>query len=180
MNSVRKALVLIYFLLAPACWAELQASLPLPKTLAETLVSGFFPRSIATEQGSLLLKDPSVLFLDDNRLGLRTDLQSTASNVGIKDEDIVEGAALVSCTIAYDQATAQLLLQAPRLDSLVLYTDDKTAARLRESLQRSWNKQSTDPLRVDLPKHPYLAPFKDGIQDIIVEDEVINVRVRLP
>ena len=102
MNFVRNIVVLVCFVLAPLCWAERQASIPLPKALAETLVGGFFPQSIAIEQGSLLLKDPHLLFLDDDRLGLRTNLCSRTRDADEEGEAVVQGAALVSSQIAYE------------------------------------------------------------------------------
>jgi len=44
-------------------------------------------------------------------------------------------------------------------------------------LKAAWSAQVTNPIRTELPPHPYILPFKNNIQDLSYDGKVINLAI---
>jgi hypothetical protein len=51
---------------------------------------------------------------------------------------------------------------------------------LRAEVQGGWESQVTNPMRAEVPPHPFILPFKEGIQDVTYEKRSIFIQVWYP
>jgi hypothetical protein len=54
------------------------------------------------------------------------------------------------------------------------------AAKLLHKVAESkaaWTAQATNPIRSELPPHPYLLPFKENMQDLSYDGTSINLEI---
>jgi hypothetical protein len=87
---------------------------------------------------------------------------------------------VVSGEVGYDRKTRQILLYEPRIDKLVFDKPSDVTRRLHAEVQAAWEAQVTNPIRAEVPPHPFIAPFKDGIQDVTYEKRSIFIQVWYP
>jgi len=152
-------------------------TVPISAELATSIARSLFPVSLAVGRGNLFLTEPIVVFLDDRRIGLRVHLQAyehrPEEGIAISEE----GEALLSGELGYDMKARQVLLYEPGLDQLTFDRVSDVTKRIRAEVQGAWEAQVTNPVRTELPPHPYLQPFKQGIQDLTYEKRSIFVQV---
>lgn len=170
--------ILCAMLMAPArAAADIGTTIAISAELGTSIAGELFPETIELTAGNLFLTQPKLLYLDNGRVGLQLQFQAydhrPAQGVAISETGYTE----VSGTLGYDSATRQVLLHNPRLDTLEF--DRKTALtdRLRNTLKADWSAQLTNPIRAELPPHPYLLPFRNNIADIAYDGKNINLKI---
>ena len=77
----------------------------------------------------------------------------------------------------FDPQTRQILLYNPKIDRLAFVNESAVTKRLRADVQAAWEAQVTNPIRAELPPHPFITPFKDGIQGVTYVNGSIFVQV---
>ncbi len=157
-------------------------AIPLPPDVATSIARTQFPMTIPLSGDSLFVSDPVIIYLDPpagsagpGRVGLSVNVQTLHRQ---PDQSLVAsapGRAELSGELGYDRQTAEILVHRPSIDKLSL-----DGAQERDSIAREWRERITDPVRVPLPAHPYLLPFRQGIQDISVEQGSVVIRVLYP
>jgi hypothetical protein len=162
---------------AGSATAGFATTVPLSADSATNIARSFFPVSLVAGTGNLLLTNPAVVFIDDRRLGLRVRFQAYENRPekGIAISE--EGQAMVSGEVGYDLENKQVLLYEAKVDELVFDTESNATERLRADILSMWQAQVTNPIRADLPPHPLILPFKDGIQDVTYEKRSIFIQV---
>ena len=157
--------------------AGFATTVPVSAESATNIARSFFPVSLVAGTGNLFLTDPVVVFIDDRRLGLQVRFQAYENRPekGIAISE--EGHALVSGEVGYDLASKQVLLYDANVDELVFDTESNVTQRLRADIESTWQAQVTNPIRADLPPHPFILPFKDGIQDVTYQKRSIYIQV---
>ncbi len=170
------ALVVVLFVTARAS-AGFGTTVPVSAETSTNIARSLFPVSVVVGTGNLFMTDPVVVFLDDRRIGLQVHFQAyehrPEKGIAISEE----GQALVSGEVGYDRGTKQILLFQPRIDKLDFNGDSDVTRRLQSELLAAWKAQVSDPIRADVPPHPFILPFKDGIQDVTYEKRSIFIQV---
>ena len=158
-------------------FAGFATTVPVSAESATNIARNFFPVSLVAGTGNLFLTDPVVVFIDDRRLGLQVRFQvyENRPEKGIAISE--EGHALVSGEVGYDLASKQVLLYDANVDELVFDAESNVTQRLRADIESAWQAQVTNPIRADLPPHPLIQPFKDGIQDVTYQKRSIYIQV---
>jgi hypothetical protein len=110
-------------------------------------------------------------------LRLQLNIQSLRRQSDDSLKATAPGQAELSGELGYDPDTLQILLFNPSVDKLDLDPRDPNRQALQQELNQQWAAQVTNPMRVDLPPHPYLIPFRQGIKDIRLEQQGIVVDV---
>lgn len=164
---------------APA-HAGFGTTVPVSAETATNIARSLFPVALDVGPGKLFLTEPAVIFIDDRRVGLRAHLQAyehrPEDGVAISEE----GDLTVSGELGYDPKTRQVLLYSPRLDSLDFENPSEVTRRLRAEVQAAWDSQVTNPIRAEVPPHPFILPFKEGIQDVSYQKQNIFIQVWYP
>ena len=157
--------------------AGFATTVPVSAESATNIARSFFPVSLVAGTGNLFLTDPVVVFIDDRRLGLQVHFQAYENRPekGIAISE--EGQALVSGEVGYDLASKQVLLYDARVDELAFDAESNLTQRLRADIESAWQAQVTNPIRADLPPHPFILPFRDGIQDVSYLKRSIYIQV---
>ena len=174
------ALLLAAVLLSARGYAGFGTTVPVSAETATNIARSLFPVSLKSGTDNLFLTDPVVVFVDDRRIGLQAHLQAYdhRPDQGIAISE--EGQALVSGEVGYDPKTRQILLYEPRLDKLVFDNASDVTRRLHAAVLAAWEAQVINPIRAEVPPHPFIAPFKEGIQDVTYEKRSIFIQVWYP
>ena len=155
-------------------------TVPVSAEMATNIARSLFPLSLSVGSGKLFLTNPVVIFLDERRIGLQAHLQAydhrPEAGIAISEE----GQVLVSGEVGYDLKTREVLLYAPRIDKLTFDNESEVTKRQRAEVQGAWESQVTNPIRAQVPPHPFILPFKDGIQDVTYEKRSIFIQVWYP
>ncbi|MCB1694630.1 MAG: hypothetical protein KDI10_07870 [Halioglobus sp.] len=173
-------LALVALAVASRGYAGFGTTVPVTAETATNIARSLFPVSLKAGDSNLYLTDPVVVFIDDRRIGLQAHLQAydhrPEQGIAISEE----GQAVVSGEVGYDTATKQILLHEPRIDKLVFDTQSEVTKRLRAEVLATWESQVTNPIRAEVPPHPFLTPFKGGIRDVTYEQRSIFILVWYP
>jgi hypothetical protein len=157
--------------------AGLGTALPISAELGTSIAREQFPVTIALPKARLFLTEPTLLFLDQKRIGIQVRFQAydhrPLDGVAISET----GHAAFSGELDYDPAERKILLHKPRIDRLQFDRKNTVAQGLQRELQAAWSAQITDPMRSALPPHPYLLPFREHIQDLSYNGENIVISV---
>ena len=158
-------------------YAAFGTTVPVSAETATNIARSLFPVSLVVGTGNIFLTDPVIIFLDDRRIGLQARFQAYENRPekGIAISE--QGQVLVSGEVGYDLKTKQILLYAAKMDKLAFDADSEVTRRLRAEVQAAWDSQVTNPIRADVPPHPFNQPFKDGIQDVTYEKRSIFIQV---
>tara|TARA_R110001599_G_C12277382_1_gene663213 strand:+ start:5828 stop:6391 length:564 start_codon:yes stop_codon:yes gene_type:complete len=157
--------------------AGFATTVPVSADSATSIARSLFPISVASGTGTLFLTDPTVVFIDDRRLGLKVHFQAYENRPEMGIAISEKGQALVSGEVGYDPASKQVLLYNASIDELVFDSESAVTQRLRADIQSAWKAQFSNPIRADLPPHPLILPFRDGIQDVNYDRRSIYVQV---
>jgi hypothetical protein len=175
------AIALSPLLLTAPSSAGFGTTVPVSAEAATNIAGSLYPRTIALDNGSLFVSQPVVSYPGEGsgpaRISVRVNVQVLRRQ---SDQSLVAsapGLAQVSGEIGYDRKAAQILMTNPRIDDLVFDASEPGAEQLRADLLRQWGERITNPMRIEVPGHPYLLPFKQGIRDISLRDESIIVEV---
>lgn len=181
-NSMRTRLWLVLMsclLLASAQpgYAAVGTTVPISASLATQIAKDFFPLTVTLTTGKLFLTNPTALLLENGRVGLQVRFQAydhrPAQDIAISEM----GQAAVSGILGYDPATQQILLADPRIDTLEFDHQSEVTQGFLGEIKNAWSAQVTNPLRADIPPHPYIVPFKNNIQDLSYDGKTIILSV---
>jgi len=174
------ALLFAAAMLSARGYAGFGTTVPVSAETATNIARSLFPVSLKSGTDNLFLTDPVVIFIDDRRIGLQARLQvydhRPEQGIAISEE----AQAQVSGEVGYDPKTRQILLYEPRIDQLVFDNANELTRRLHAAVLAAWEVQVTNPIRAEVPPHPFIAPFKEGIQDVTYEKRSIFIQVWYP
>lgn len=152
-------------------------TVPISAELSTGIAGDLFPVTVKLTNGNLFLTEPVVLFRDKGRIGMQVRFQAydhrPAQGVAISEM----GRGVFSGKIGYDLATRQILLYDPEIDKLDFDRKSEVTQRMLVQLKDAWHTQVTNPIRAELPPHPYLIPFKNNIQDLTYDGKNINLTI---
>ena len=181
MHLLRSSIILLTTVLTlfinQQAHSQLVTRVPISAESGTSIAGSLFPLTIALNHGKLFLTDPILLFLDDERLGMEVRVQAydhrPQQGIAISET----GRARVSGKLDYDPATRQVLLHAATLDKLEFDRDNEASGKFSSQVRANWSSQITDPLRSELPAHPYILPIKDNIEDISYDGQNIYINL---
>ena len=177
LRTINFFAVVIYFLMAISARANAATGtiVPISAQLGTSIAADLFPVTVKLTPGAVFLTEPVLLFLDERRVGMQVRFQAydhrPAQNIAISEM----GMAQFSGELGYDPATRQILLHNPKVDKLEFDRKSDVTQRLMAQLKTAWSAQVTNPIRADLPPHPYILPFKDNIRDLAFDGRMINL-----
>lgn len=167
--------VLAGLLLLNTAHAAFNTAVPVSEESASSIAVSLFPVSLKLERTNLFLTSPQVVFMDSERIGIRAAIQAydhrPAENVAISET----GRAMLSGRVSYDRTTRQVLLHDARVEKLEFDRANAATRRFSRELQSAWSKQVKNPIRTELPPHPYLAPFRNNIDNIAYDGKQISL-----
>lgn len=145
--------------------------------LGTSIASKLFPASVDLTEWNLFLTEPELIFIDDQRLGMQVRFQAYdhRPSEGVARSEM--GWALFSGILGYDLDSRQILLHEPSLDKLDFDRDTEVTRLVSTHLMAAWSTQVTDPVRSDIPPHPYILPFLGHIQDLSYDGKTINITI---
>ncbi|CAA0092831.1 Uncharacterised protein [Halioglobus japonicus] len=151
---------------AGATFSAVGTSVPISADLATGIATDIFPISLKLQQGNLFLTNPIVLFLDHGRVGIRVHFQAFdhRPDAGIAISET--GQATVSGIPGYDAATRKILLGDPKIDSLEFDRSNEATRNFLRQINTAWSAQVANPLRAEIPPHPYMIPLRNNIQSL--------------
>ncbi len=151
--------------------------MPISAELGSSIAADIFPVTVKLTPGNVFLTEPRLIFLEQGRIEMQVRFQAY-DNRPAHDIVVSEmGRAALSGKVAYDPGTRQILLHDPQLDSLEFDRNSEVTQRLLAQLKGAWSMQVTNPIRAELPPHPYLIPFKNNIQDLSYDGKNINLTI---
>ena len=152
-------------------------TVPVSAELATNIAGNLFPVTVKVDEGNLFLTEPVVLFINDRRIGVQVRFQAyehrPAEGIAISEM----GRARISGEMGYDPGARQVLLHNPHIDKLEFDRNSEVTQRFFTGLKAAWTAQVTNPIRSEIPAHPYLLPFKENIQDISYDGANINLEI---
>jgi len=164
--------------LAAACVsAGFGSSMPVSAELATNMARSMFPQALAFGQVNLFLSEPTVLYPDARRVAVRMRVQAydhrPEQGIALSEE----GVAVLSGGLGYDPVMRQVLLYDPKLDELNFANDNEFTRKVLQGVNSEWQARVSNPVRADVPPHPYIQPFRNGIKDISYGEQGIVIQV---
>lgn len=169
-------LLLASLLQTSATSAAFTTRLPLSAELSTTIAATLFPQKVELQHDWLIAYDPSVAYLDDGRVAMHVQLGYFPAATPQGKPPTHTGHATVVGTVGYDKLNTQVLLTDTRLQEVNFSGTEPE--KLQQLIATTWQQRATETMRIDLPAHPYLLTFKDGIHDIVVENNTLLVDIR--
>jgi hypothetical protein len=164
-------------LIAPKTYAAVSTDIPVSAELGTSIAADLFPITLKLPKGNLFLTNPMLLFLDKGRIGMQVRIQAydhrPTQSVAISEL----GHAVFSGKLDYDPGPQQILFYDPKIDKLEFDRKNTVTERLMTELNAAWSAQVTNPIRSELPPHPYLLPFKKNIQGLAYDGKSINLTI---
>jgi hypothetical protein len=157
--------------------AAINSVVPISAELATSIAGKLFPAALDLDTGNLLITEPQVVFVDSERLSLKVRIQAYYHR---PDQDIAlseMGWARISGALDFDPETRQILLHNPSIDTLEFDRQNEASRGFRSDIAENWSNQVTNPMRTDIPPHPYIIMFKDNISNVTYDGQNINVEI---
>ncbi len=168
-------LVYLLLILSGRAHAATATTVAISAELGTSIAADLFPVTITLTPGNVFLTEPRLLFLDKGRIGMQVRFQAydhrPAQGIAISEM----GRAVFSGKIGYDLGTRQILLHDPSIDTVEFDQKSDVTQRLLTQLNGAWTTQVTNPIRAELPPHPYLVPFRNNIQALSYDGKSINL-----
>jgi len=182
MNILRAGTLsaLIGFLLilcVAKAYSGAETTLSISEELATSIAADLFPVTLSLSKGNVFLTEPRLLFLDKQRVSMQVRFQAYDHR---PEEDIAVskmGQAQISGILDYDQTSRQILLHDPRIDELVFDRTSGVTLDMHSEMKAAWSVLVTNPIRLEIPTHPYTLLIKDNIQDLSYDGKSINLKV---
>jgi len=153
-------------------------TVPISAALGTNIAASLFPVTVKLPGINLRLTDPALRYIDAQRIGLQARFQAydhrPAEDIAISET----GRAFVTGELGFDPRTREVLLHNPHLDALQFDRASALTQRLSNELKAAWSGQVTNPIRSELPPHPYLAPFRNYITNLSYDGKNINLVIR--
>jgi hypothetical protein len=148
---------------------------PISAELGTGIAGDLFPVTLNLSPGNVYLTEPVLQCLDPVRIAMQVHFQAydhrPQQNIAISET----GRAAISGRLSFDPGTRQVLLYDARLDTLQFDKKSAVTERMSADLKSAWSTQVTNPIRADLPPHPYLLPFRNNIQDLSYDGKSIKL-----
>ena len=87
------------------------------------------------------------------------------------------GWAKISGGLDFDPEARQILLHNPSIDALEFDRQNKASRGFSSDIAENWSNQVTNPMRTDIPPHPYIIMFKDSISNVSYNGQNINIEI---
>jgi hypothetical protein len=177
LRTINFFAVVLYFLMAISAraYAATVTVVPISAQLGTSIAADLFPVTVKLTPGNVYVTEPVLIFLDERRVGMQVHFQAydhrPAQNIAISET----GVAQFSGELGYDRAKQQILLHNPGIDKLEFDRKSDVTQRLLAQLKAAWSAQVTNPIRADVPPHPYILPFKNNIRDLAYDGKMINL-----
>ena len=157
--------------------AAVETVIPISQELATSIADTLFPAGLELNTGNLRMTEPEIVFVDSERLALKVTFQAYdyRPEQGIAISEM--GRGQISGALGFDRVTRQIVLYKTSMDSLSFDRQNKASQRFRADITSYWSSQTSNPIRADIPPHPYIVLFKDNIQNITYDGQNINVEV---
>lgn len=171
------ALGFLLILCVAKAYSGAETSLPISAELATSIAADLFPVTLSLSKGKVFLTEPKMLFLDSQRVGMQVRFQAYdyRPEAGVAVSEM--GQAQISGMLDYNQASRQILLHDPRIDELEFDRTSAVTVSMHSQMKAAWSAQVSDPIRSEIPSHPYTLLIKDNIQDLSYNGKVINLKV---
>jgi hypothetical protein len=164
-------------LLRNPAFSAINSVVPVSQALATSIASNLFPVGLELNTGNLLVTAPEVIFVNTERLALKVKIQAYYHRAK-QDIAISEmGWAQISGELDFDAETRQILLKNPSIDSLSFDRKNKASENFHTDISDNWLSQVTNPMRTDIPAHPYIILFKDNIKNVTYDGQNINIEI---
>ena len=158
-------------------YTAIETTVPVSAELGTNIAGNLFPVTVKLSNGNLFLTDPVLLFIDNERIGIRVRFQAydhrPTQSIAISET----GTALLSGRLGYDPGARQILLHDPTMEKFEFDRNSEVTQRFRAEVNALWLAQVTNPIRSEIPPHAYLYPFRDYIQDISYDGTNINLKI---
>jgi hypothetical protein len=164
------------FIRSPAS-AAINSVVPISQELATSIAGKLFPAGLDLNTGNLLITKPEMVFVDSERLALKVRIQAYyhRPDQGIAISEM--GWAQISGGLDFDPETRQILLHNPSIDTLDFDRQNEASRDFHSDIFENWQKQVPNPMRTDIPPHPYIILFRDSIKNVTYDGQNINVEI---
>jgi hypothetical protein len=164
-------------LLRNPAFSAINSVVPVSQALATNIATKLFPVGLELDTGDLLVTAPEVIFVSDERLALKVRIQAyyhkPEQNIAISEM----GWAKISGELDFDGETRQILLKNSSIDSLSFDRKNKASEKFHTDISNNWLSQVTNPMRTNIPAHPYIVMFKDNIRNVSYDGQNINIEI---
>ena len=163
---------------AEQAYPEIETTVPVSAEVGTSIARSLFPVGVDLSKFKLFLTEPSLIFIDPQRLGMQVRLQAYDHRPaeGIAESEM--GRALFSGQLGFDPNSRQILLHEPGIEKLEFDRETAASRLFYSALIGAWSEQVTDPMRFEIPPHPYVLPFKDNIRNLSYDGKSINIGIR--
>jgi hypothetical protein len=167
--------IIASMLLRNPALAAINSVVPISQELATSIAGQLFPAGLDLNTGNLLITGPKVVFVDSKRLALKVRIQAYyhSPDQGIAISEM--GWAEISGGLDFDPETRQILLHNPSIDTLEFDRENEASRDFHSDISENWLDQIANPIRTDIPPHPYIILFRDSIRNITYDGQNINV-----
>ena len=164
-------------LLRNSALAAISSMVPISQELATSIAGKLFPAGLDLNTGNLLITEPEVVFVDSERLALKVRIQAYyhRPDQGIAISEM--GWAQISGGLDFDPETRQILLHNPSIDTLDFDRQNEASRNFRSDISENWLNQVPNPMRTDIPSHPYIILFRDNIRNVTYDGQNISVEI---
>ena len=174
--SLYRRIACYLLLLASAhAHAVIETTVPISAELGTSIAVEAFPVNVPLSQGNVYLTEPLMRFLDAGRIAIQVKLQAYDHRPSEGFAISETGQATLSAKIGYDPIARQVLLRDPRIDDLRFDRDSDVTRDLDRRVRQEWAARVDNPLRTELPPHPFLVPFRNNIKDIAYDGENVEL-----
>ena len=180
MFRPRIALVLLSCVLlfnTERAFAGIGTTFPVSAESGTSIAGNLFPVGLKLQQANLLLTGPALIYIDAQRLGLRVRFQAYDHRPAQGIAESETGWMLFSGKLGFDQESREILLHEPSMDNLEFDRDNTATRRFNTEMMAAWSAQVGDPIRSEIPSHPYILPFRDNIRDLSYDGNNINISI---
>lgn len=150
---------------------------PVSAESGTSIAGNLFPVGLKLQQANLLLTAPALIYIDAQRLGLRVRFQAYDHRPALGIAESETGWMQLSGKLGFDQESREILLHEPSMDNLEFDRDNTATRRFNTEMMAAWSAQVADPIRSEIPPHPYILPFKDNIRDLSYDGNNINISI---
>ena len=164
-------------LASPLAPAQLGTTVEVSQEFATSVAQSLFPITIKLDRGNLFLTEPTVAYIDGKRIALQSRFQAYDHRPTQKVAMSEMGSAMISGELDYDIASREILLHNPHIDSLDFDRKSANSELFSTAINSAWTEQVKNPLRSEIPPHPYVITFKDNIRDISYDGQNINLQI---
>ena len=171
----------LYFslLVGPLAQAQLGTTVEVSQQLATSVAQSLFPITVKLDRGNLFLTEPTVVYIDGKRIALRSRFQAYDHRPEQEIAMSEMGSAIISGELDYDGVSREILLHNPHIDKLKFDRENSDSELFSTVINSAWTEQVKNPLRSEIPPHPYVITFKDNISDISYDGQNINLQIAL-